>query len=64
MKCFYFTFLGGDLRVTYNFDMCKKSRPPFLGLKNSQIDIGNFLFVFEPNHLTIIKGFPQLNLLG
>ena len=51
IKCFYFYFLGGVLRVIHSSDIFENLRPPTLGFKNSQIEIGNYLGVFStPPH--------------
>ena len=51
LSAFSFPFLGGGLRVNYNSEILEKSRPP-LGFKNSQIEIGNFFFFFDPPPLS------------
>ena len=45
LRNFYSYLLEGCMRIIYNSDIFEKSRPP-LGFKISEIEIGNFLFVF------------------
>ena len=47
IKCFNFSFLGWGLRVTYNWDIFEKLRPPPIGFQMSEFEFETFLVFFR-----------------
>ena len=61
IKCFNFSFLGWGLRVTYNWDIFEKLRPPHRFSNIWIWDIFGFFLIPPPLFGTLSEIFPFFN---